>query len=190
MIMNVYDWDNTIYRGDSTFGFVRWLYVHRPKTLLSIPRTALFGLLYGVRAVKKLTFKQHLYHMFTFVDDMDQAVEDFTSSHMNHIKGWYREKQRPDDLVISASPEFLIRSFCGKTGIESCMASEVDIHTGKYNGLNCHGSEKVRRFHEACGSVKIEEFYSDSLSDSPLAEISEKAYLVKGDELSLWPKEK
>ena len=59
--MNVYDWDNTIYRGDSTFGFVRWLYVHYPKTLLSIPRTALYGFLYGVRAVKKLTFKEYDY---------------------------------------------------------------------------------------------------------------------------------
>ena len=58
--MNVYDWDNTIYRGDSTFGFVRWLYIHRPKTLLSIPRTAFFGLLYGVKAVKKLTFRETL----------------------------------------------------------------------------------------------------------------------------------
>jgi len=34
--MNVYDWDNTIYRGDSTADFVLWLYVHRPLTLLSV----------------------------------------------------------------------------------------------------------------------------------------------------------
>lgn len=187
LIMNVYDWDNTIYRGDSTFGFVRWLYVHYPKTLLSIPRTALFGLLYGVRAVKKLTFKENLYHMFVYVDDMEEAVERFTSSHMDHIKQWYKDGQKDDDLVISASPEFLISSFCKKTGIASCMASVVDEKTGKYSGINCHGKEKVRRFYELCGRQKIEEFYSDSLSDSPLAEISEKAYLVKGDELRPWP---
>lgn len=190
MHMNVYDWDNTIYRGDSTFGFVRWLYIHRPKTLLSIPRTAFFGLLYGVKAIKKLTFKENLYHMFTFVDDMDEAVEEFTSSHMDHIKDWYRQAQKDDDLVISASPEFLIRSFCEKTGIDTCMASEVDINTGKYNGLNCHGKEKVRRFNELYGTKEIEKFYSDSLTDSPLAEISKTAYLVKGDELKPWPKEK
>lgn len=185
--MNVYDWDKTIYRGDSTFGFVRWLYVHRPKTLLSIPRTAFFGLLYGVKAVKKLTFKENLYHMFNYVDDMENAVEEFTSTHMNHIKDWYKQAQKEDDLVISASPEFLIRSFCRKTGINACMASEVDIHTGKYNGLNCHGQEKVRRLYETYGQQNIEQFYSDSLSDSPLADISEKAWLVKGDELSPWP---
>ena len=185
--MNVYDWDNTIYRGDSTFGFVRWLYVHYPKTLLSIPRTALFGLLYGVRAVKKLTFKENLYHMFTFVDDMDAAVEEYTSSHMDHVKQWYRDIQKEDDIVISASPEFLIRSFCEKTGIKVSVASVVDEKTGKYSGLNCHGAEKVRRFHELCSDAQIEKFYSDSLSDSPLADISEKAYLVRGDELKPWP---
>lgn len=33
---------------------------------------------------------------------------------------------------------------------------------------------------------KIEDFYSDSYSDSPLAEISKKAFLVKGNELKDW----
>lgn len=188
--MNVYDWDKTIYRGDSTFGFVRWLYVHRPRTLLSIPRTALFGLLYGVKAVKKHTFKENLFHMFTYVDDMEAAVEEFTSTHLDHVKDWYKQAQEADDLVISASPEFLIRSFCEKTGIDSCMASPVDITSGKYNGLNCHGKEKVRRFNELYENESIGKFYSDSLSDSPLAEISQQAYLVKGDELKPWPKEK
>ena len=36
---------------------------------------------------------------------------------------------------------------------------------------------------------KIDEFYSDSLSDSPLAAISQKAYVVKGDEMTVWPQE-
>ena len=33
---------------------------------------------------------------------------------------------------------------------------------------------------------EIEKFYSDSYSDSPLAEISKEAFLVKGDELKKW----
>ena len=187
LLMNVYDWDNTIYRGDSTFGFVRWLYVHRPKTLLSVPRTALFGLLYGVKAVKKQTFKENLYHMFTYVEDMEKAVDEYTSSHLGHVKQWYKDAQKEDDLVISASPEFLIRAFCDKVNIRDCMASEVNMHNGKYKGLNCHGKEKVRRFRESYGNREIEKFFSDSRSDSPLAEISDEAYLVKGDNLSPWP---
>jgi phosphatidylglycerophosphatase C len=185
--MNVYDWDNTIYRGDSTADFVGWLYLHYPLTLLSIPRTVICGLLYGFHIIPKLTFKQNLYHMFVFVKDMDQASDRFVETHMNHVKQWYLDQQKPDDMVISASPEFNIRRFCAKLGIARVMASVVDIHTGKYTGLNCHGAEKVRRFHEVAKDQAIDEFYSDSLSDTPLAELAEHAYLVKGDVRRDWP---
>ena len=65
--MNVYDWDDTIYRGDSTMGMVLYAWGHRPKTLLSIPRTAVCGLLFVLRLMPKQTFKTNLFHMFTFI---------------------------------------------------------------------------------------------------------------------------
>ena len=68
------------------------------------------------------------------------------------------------------------------------MASVVDMHTGKYNGLNCHGEEKVRRYREVFNNTTIENFYSDSYSDTPLARIATNAYLVKGDNLLPWDK--
>ncbi len=183
--MNVYDWDDTIYRGDSTFGFVLWLYVHRPLTLISVFRTAFFGIGYGLHICKKLVFKQNLYHMFVYVKDMEEAVEEYTSSHLNHVKQWYKDQQKEDDIVISASPEFLIRSFCNKVGICECYASRVDIHTGKYTGLNCHGEEKVKRYYQN-HNEQIDCFYSDSYSDTPLAKISTHAYIVKGDKIVDW----
>ncbi len=184
--MNVYDWDNTIYRGDSTFGFVRFCYAKRPKSLMNLPRTLFFGILYGLHIVPKLVFKENLYRMFSYIDDMEQTVDEFTSSHMDHIKPFYRERHREDDVVISASPEFLIRSFCEKAGIRTCMASRVDIRTGKYSGLNCHGEEKVVRFREVFPDGTVGEFYSDSRSDDPLARLADEAWLVKGDELKPW----
>ena len=184
--MNVYDWDDTIYRGDSTFGMVKYAYTHRPKTLLSIPRTAVCGLLFVLKLMPKQTFKENLFHMFTLIPDMETFVDEYTSSHLDHVKNWYKEQQKDDDLVISASPEFLIRSFCDKVGIKHVMASPVDLHTGKYNGQNCHGEEKVLRYRSVYGETPIQEFYSDSRSDTPLAKISEKAYLVKGDERKEW----
>ena len=184
--MNVYDWDDTIYRGDSTFGMVKYAYTHRPKTLLSIPRTAVCGLLYVLRLMPKKTFKENLFHMFTLIDDMDQFVEEYTSSHLDHVKDWYKAHQKDDDVVISASPEFLISSFCQKVGIKTAMASPVDMHTGRYSGENCHGEEKVLRYKAVFHDTPIEEFYSDSKSDTPLAKLANKAYLVKGDELREW----
>ena len=121
-----------------------------------------------------------------FVDDMEKTVEEYTSSHLGHVKQWYKDHQQEDDLVISASPEFLIRSFCEKVNIRTCMASKVDMHTGRYEGENCHGEEKVRRFREVFPDGKIGEFYSDSYSDTPLARLAEKAFLVKGDRQLPW----
>jgi len=66
------------------------------------------------------------------------------------------------------------------------LASRVDKHTGKTDGENCHGAEKVRRLHEAYPNVEIAEFYSDSRSDSPLAELAEHAYLVHGQARTPW----
>lgn len=138
--------------------------------------------------MKKQTFKENLYHMFVYVKDMDQAVDAFVESHMNHVKSFYLSQQKEDDVVISASPEFTIKKFCEKLGIQHVMASVVDPETGKYTGLNCHGKEKVKRFYELYPNGKIDAFYSDSLSDSPLAELASEAYLVKGDIIKVWPK--
>ena len=186
--MNVYDFDNTIYRGDSTVDFVGYCLLHDPRTWLSLPRTAVCSILFVLHLMPKLTFKQNLYHMFVFLKDRDQMLERFVQSHQSNIKSWYRSQQKPDDLVISASPEFLIQAMCSACGIANAMASRVDFSTGRYDGLNCHGKEKVRRFYEVYPNGTIKLFYSDSLSDSPLAELAEQAYLVHGDELKAWPK--
>ena len=91
-------------------------------------------------------------------------------------------------MVISASPEFLVKEFGRLLHIQYTMASPVHQKAGRYEGLNCHGKEKVRRFYECFPKGEIEEFYSDSLSDDPLAKLAKKAFLVKKDQLISWPK--
>ena len=185
--MNVYDFDETIYRHDSTADFVLYLFTHRPKTLLNIPRMALYGILYGLHIVKKQTFKDNMYRMLRYVDDLEDVSWEFVRSHMHLIKPFYLKQQKEDDIVISASPAFNIEKFCKQLGIRHVMASNVDTATGKTIGLNCHGEEKVRRFREVFGDAKIDELYSDSLHDTPLAKQAEKAFLVKKDKIMPWP---
>ena len=105
-----------------------------------------------------------------------------------NIKRWYLENHRPDDVVISASPEFLLRPVCKRLKIPVLMASVVDKKTGLYSGENCWGEEKVRRFYERFEDGKIDSFYSDSYSDAPLAEIAEKAFIVSGEKITPWDK--
>ena len=185
--MNVYDFDQTIYHGDSTVDFYLYCVRHRPLMIYSWPGTAAAFVLYQAKIINKTQFKRQMYQFLRAVGDTEQLVEKFWDSHINKIKSWYtQDTQREDDVIISASPEFLLRPACRRLGIAHLIASRVDAHTGAYTGVNCWGEEKVRRFREKFGDAQIETFYSDSLSDSPLAEIAQKAWIVRGDELIDW----
>lgn len=66
------------------------------------------------------------------------------------------------------------------------IASNVDKRTGKFLSPNCFGEEKVVRLDKEVKSYIINEFYSDSMSDLPLAKIALKSYKVKGNKISEW----
>lgn len=183
--MNVYDFDKTIYDGDSTVNFFLYCLKRRPKTLLSLPRTVLFGAGYALGFCPKLTFKEQFYRFLRFMDDGAEIVERFWDENEKLIKGWYLGQKRDDDVIISASPEFLLEPICRRLGV-TLMASVVDIRTGNYSGVNCDSSEKVRRLYERFPDAQVGSFYSDSHIDDPLAAIAGRAYLVRGDELYDW----
>ena len=184
--MNVYDFDNTLLKGDSTARFFAWCLRHHPRMWLDIPAQAANGLLFALHLREKQAFKQRMLHFLTLIGDVDAAVDAFWRENMSRIKAWYPPRHRPDDVVISASPEFLIRPACAKLDIQCAIGSPVDKLTGHFLGPNCHGKEKVSRFHARFPGAGIEEFYSDSHSDDPLAALAQRAYLVKGEKLLPW----
>ena len=186
--MHVYDFDKTIYHGDSTMDFVTWCLKKKPSLALRLlPGTVSFGA-YLIKQSDKTRFKEKFYAFLRYIPRIDDWVEAFWQLHNDRIKDWYLLQQQEDDVIISASPEFLLRPICRQLGIKHLIASRVDIHTGMYLGLNCYGEEKVRRFRKVFPDAQIEDFYSDSYSDDPLARIAHRAILVKGDQLLPWNK--
>ena len=184
--MNVYDFDNTILRGDSTARFFAWCLRRRPAMWRDAPAQAINGLLFLLKIRKKQDFKQRMLRFITLIGDVDAAVDAFWRDNINRVKAWYPPRHRADDVVISASPEFLIRPACQKLGIQVVIGSPVDKRTGQFLGPNCHGKEKVSRFRARFPGGRIEEFFSDSRSDLPLAELAAKAWLVKGERIVEW----
>lgn len=184
--MNAYDFDETIYDGDSTRDFYFYCVKKFPSVLKFLPYQAFYFALFVFGFITKTQFKEKFYIFFTAVKDIDGAVEDFWKSHGNGIKKWYLEAKKDDDVIISASPYFLLAPICKSLGIKHLIASNADKLTGKYNGENCWGEEKVNRLKEYDASFEIENFYSDSLSDSPLAYLAKRAYIVEGDKLTDW----
>jgi len=184
--MNVYDFDDTIYFGDSTVDFYKFCLKKKPHILLRFPFFS--GAMFRLGFYKKVVFKERFYGFLKCFDNIDELLEEFWDTHMKNIKQWYLKRQKSDDVIISASPEFLLRPICKRLGILNLMASVVDKKTGKYTGENCWGEEKVNRYRQVYENTVIDEFYSDSLSDEPLALISEKAYVITDEKVEEWDK--
>ncbi len=188
--MNVFDFDKTIFRGDSTAKFYKYCLKRYPKVWLHIPSMiGAFAKFYVFKKGTKTQCKEKFYRFLTAIPDIDNAVDEFWAKNGNGVFDWYMKIAQPTDVVISASPEFLLEKFCKKLGVETMMASRVDKNTGKYEGENCHGQEKVRRFYERYPDGAVDNFYSDSVSDAPLARISKEAFVIdpKGNVLE-WEK--
>lgn len=184
--MNVYDFDKTIYAGDSTRDFYLHCVKARPSLLLCLPRQCFAFALYALGLIDKTSLKQRFFCFLKRIPDIDSAAALFWRTHRSGIKRWYLERKREDDLIISASPEFLLRPICEELGVAGLIASRVDSRSGIFDGPNCYGAEKVARLKAARGEPTIAAFYSDSLSDQPLADLAESSYIVDGERIVPW----
>ncbi|MGN0515325.1 MAG: haloacid dehalogenase-like hydrolase [Lachnospiraceae bacterium] len=188
--MNVFDFDKTIYDGDSTIDFYFYCIRKHPVLVFCLPYQVWCLIKYKIKIIDKTKFKEEFYCFLKKIDDVDSDIKKFWDLNQHKIKKWYLKIQQPDDLVISASPEFLLQEICKRIGICKLIASIVNEKTGKYTGINCYGEEKINRFKECFFDARIQNFYSDSKSDQPMANLAENAFIVNGDEIKEWKNEK
>jgi phosphoserine phosphatase len=192
--MNVYDFDNTIYDGDSTVDFCKYCMKRYPLVIAHVLPVGLSGISLAIGLSKKDRFKSVLYKFLKRIPDVDDAVEDFWNGHRKNVQKWYLDQKQETDVIISASPEFLLKPVADELGV-ILIASPVDKKTGKLLGPNNSNEEKVRRFTEIYGdgldagarmADRIDEFYSDSDNDLPMARLARRAYKVKHGKISPW----
>lgn len=185
--MNVYDFDKTIYDGDSTVDFY-WYCLHKQPELFScMPRQIWGTIQYATGRYDIKKFKERFFCFLSRLSSPEGLVEEFWDARQKGIKAWYLEQKRSDDLVISASPTFLLRPVCKRMGIMPPIGTEMEPISGRIIGANCKGKEKVRRFHEKYPEAQIEAFYSDSMTDFSLAELAKEAFFVQGNKRTPWP---
>ncbi len=183
--MNVYDFDGTIYEGDSTADFFRFSLRRHPGCLLTLPLTAVKGAGYALKIVDRDGLKTSLYRFLRHIPDIDEELELFWDLHEKNLMSWYLERKREDDLIISASPQFLLEPVCRRLGVR-LIASPVDKLSGELLGPNNHGDRKTKRLREQFPEAVIDEFYSDSRIDAPLAGLAGKAFLAVHGVISPW----
>lgn len=183
--LNVFDFDKTIYDGDSSIDIYVYLIKKKPQIIRYLP-VQLFGMLmYKFKLKPKEYFKEKYFSFLKGIKNIDELIEEFWSKNNSKIK-YDLLKDKENIVVISASPEFLLEPICNILKVQKLIASKVEKKTGKFLGKNCYGKEKVNRLNNEYDSYIIKEFYSDSLSDSFLADKAEKSYLVSKNEIKKW----
>ncbi len=179
-IVDIYDFDGTIYRGDSTVDFIRFLLGKRKLLALSL----LACVPDAVRLLfdKNLTtFKSSLFSRLSEHVDLNAEGRAFweTTAAQDKINEWIRQRKRDVPTIIaSASPDFELKWIARQLDAD-LICTNCDPKTGMVIGVNCKSSEKVRKIREKYGEVSVRAMYTDNISaDRPLLELAEEQYRV------------
>ncbi len=186
--MKVYDFDGTIYKKDSSVEFYKYCLRTSMSTLRAAPIQIMGFLLYIVGIYDKKKFKESFFSFLKYIPDVRGYVKSFWEEECSDrcFYDWYIEKKESEDVIISASPAFLVNEAANNLGIRFVIASEVEETTGRFLSENCRGIEKVTRFYRSFPDAVIDEFYSDSRTDDPMAEISKNAFIISDGQPVQW----
>lgn len=184
--MNVYDFDGTIYDGDSTVDFYLFCVKKNPFLLRYLPIQVIAFGLYFMKKIDKTHLKEQFFSFLKGVGNVDDRIIEFTKAKACKIQDWYLTQKKETDVIITASPYFIVAPLMKMVGITNIIASDVDKKTGSFRGKNCHDTEKLVRFQQIYGNSMIDKFYSDSESDQTMADHAKEAYLVKNGKVKPW----
>lgn len=182
--MYLYDFDDTIYNGDSSIDMLRYSLLRHPFLVIgSLFKTIKFYKQYKKKEVPFEMVKESMYSYLTKIKDLDKYVDKFVRKNLHKVKSWYLNNKKDEDVIISASFDLWINKFCKKIGIKYVIATKYDVETGKIIGKNCKREEKLVRLSEYIPNAVVIESYSDSKSDEPMLKLAKKAFIVEGNNL-------
>ena len=193
----VYDFDKTIYSGESGTNFFTYYLKKYPL------KAILFGLTYLKEVllylVKITDLKRLKERFFIFLEshsneEIEKIVDGFWKEYGKKMYSWTQkelEKNKKEaDMVIvtSATPLFLLERLIPEMGYDMVFGTEFqgdgkEKFIAEIKGENNKGMEKVRKLNKWAKENDIEyeiiKFYSDSLADKPLYDIADKKYWIK-----------
>lgn len=184
MKLDLYDFDGTIYDGDSGVDLILFSIKKKPKLIFHYLSCLGVCILFLLKLRKKEEMKNKLFAFVKEFPDIDKFVEEFWIKHEHKIKDfWTEKKSHKNDIIISASGRFWLEPIAEKYKVKDLFATDIDPKTGKVSGNNCHGKEKVRIFREKYPKAEIMKMYTDSKNDLPLVEVAKEGILVKRNKL-------
>lgn len=184
MKYDLYDFDGTIYDGDSGVDLVLFAIRKKPIVILYLLKSIKMVVLYLLKLRTKEEVKSKLFSFLQEFPDTDEFVREFWQCHEKKIKQfWKKKKTHRRDIIISASGYFWLKPFADKYNVKDLFGTDINPKTGEVSGNNCHGKEKVKLFYDKYPNAEIKKMYTDSINDLPLIEEAKEGFLVKRNKI-------
>ncbi|CAM3143976.1 HAD family hydrolase [Streptobacillus ratti] len=183
----VYDFDKTIYGGETSTDFMRFFLKRNPKYLLKIYKV-FHSLIYYRSDLKKS--KEIFFEILNNVEVeyLKKEIHEFWIKNKVKIFSWvYKEieknKTEAEELIlISATPKLFLEEIAEELGFNKLIATDFvkqnKYFVSKIKGKNCKHIEKVFKLKEYLPKFNILAFYSDSMSDKPLFDLAQEKYFI------------
>ena len=180
--MKAFDFDSTVYRGESPVDFTFFMIRHNKKIIRHVPKILINLVGYKMHLVKKdkleLLTNDFLDRVLDGTDSLTDFVGKFWSTHAHKLNKDVVSLIGPDDVIITASPTFLISGISNLINTENILGTEIDLKQKRLVWYN-FGENKVERYRSEYGYREIDAFYTDSFYDVDLMRISREVFLVR-----------
>ena len=193
--LSVYDFDKTIYNGETLNDFYRFYLIKKPWKIYTVIFQLWYFLLYVLKIINLEKLKENFLRFLNGENtgELKKLIREFWKKKESKINLWVKDeilknKKETEILVaISASPTFLIIDRLRLMGFDVVIGTDFLFESTKFHShitsKNCKNYEKVKRLDKWAEDNNIQydivNFYSDSIADKPLFDLAEHKYWIK-----------
>ena len=122
-------------------------------------------------------------------EELQNLGVDYVNSQLNHLikheayqKFKWHKEQGHFCVLVSAAPEFYLQEWGKLHQFDAILATRLEVLpnrtiSGKINGFNCWGPEKVKRLNELLGGKNYQLYaYGDSRGDQELLQSADHSF--------------
>ncbi len=182
-----FDFDGTLTCRDSFLAFLTWR-AGAGRLLAGLPRLGVAALSYGLtrdRGAFKATVARQLLGDIER-DALETQARQFAADQFeilirpDALNCWREWGARgATRLIVTASPDILVAPFAEMLGAEGLIGTRLKFDergrlTGRLDGLNCRGPQKVARLREFLGGeFRLDAAYGDTSGDREMLDVAD-----------------